>query len=205
MKYKRYLNLIFRANLTNRERWVEKQLKQISSGRKILDVGCGGAPYRKYCSHLVYKTHDFGKLNGKQIINGKYAKLDYVSDICLIPEKDASFDAILCTEVLEHVSEPIKAVNEMARLLKPGGVLILTAPLGSFLHQTPYHFYGGYTPYWFKKFLPEAGFIDIQIESNGGFFRFFGQECQRVTRIIFRRRPLTSFWRWIFYPLKVFP
>jgi SAM-dependent methyltransferase len=180
------------------------QLEALEPGLKILDVGCGGQPYRKYCNHLVYKSHDFGQLAASsQIIEGKYGRLDYVSDILHIPEVDRSFDAILNTEVLEHVPDPVGAVKEMARLLKPGGILILTAPLGSFLHQKPYHFYGGFTPFWYAKYLSEAGFVELTMEKNGGFFRFFGQECQRVTRILFRGRPLNSVLRWLLMPLEV--
>lgn len=197
------LNLIFRANLANRELWCRRQLEKIPARIKILDVGCGGQPYRKYCDHLVYKTHDFGQLDASsQIIECKYGQLDYVSDISHIPEEGCCFDVILSTEVLEHVPDPVGAIKEMARLLKSGGKLILTAPLASFLHQKPYHFYGGFTPYWFKKFLPEAGFANINIEPNGGFFRFFGQECQRVTRILFRGRSLRSPLRWLFLPFE---
>lgn len=77
--------------------------------------------------------------------------------------EDASFDVVLCTEVLEHEPEPIRAVHEFARIVRPGGKLLLTAPLGSGLHQDPFHFYGGYTPYWYRRFLTEAGFDNIEV------------------------------------------
>jgi len=64
--------------------------------------------------------------------------------------------------------------------LKPGGRLFLTAPLGSGLHQLPYHFYGGFTPEWYKYFLPKFGLQVIEITPNGGFFKLLAQECARV-------------------------
>ena len=198
------LNQIFRANLTNRKRWVKKQLEQVVPEMKILDVGCGGQPFKKYCNHLVYKAHDFGQLDAlSQVIEGEYGKLDYVSDISHIPEKDSCFDVVLNTEVLEHVPYPIEAVKEMARILKPGGKLILTAPLNSFQHQAPYHFYGGFSQFWYEKILPEAGFGNVKVEKNGGFFLSFGQECQRFTRISFRCRTLKSPLRWLLMPLEI--
>jgi len=54
--------------------------------------------------------------------------LDIVSDITSISVDDESFDCILCTEVLEHVPDAVAAIREFSRILKPGGILIITAP-----------------------------------------------------------------------------
>lgn len=147
-------------------------------------MGAGSAPYRSLFSHCDYHTQDFAKLTPEQL-RGKqgYEPLTYECDITDIPVADSSYDVILCTEVIEHVPEPIKVLAEMRRILKPGGKLIITAPLGSGIHQEPYHFYGGYTPYWYEKFLGEVGCSDIKIEANGGFFRHYGQESIRFFRL----------------------
>ena len=62
--------------------------------------------------------------------------------------------------------------------------MILTAPLGSGLHQEPHHYYGGYTPWWYRKFLAEAGFENVTIEANGGFFKHYGQESWRFAFLL---------------------
>ena len=174
------LRRVYTFNQYERDRWVATQAAKVSAGSRVLDVGAGSCPYRGLFAHCEYKTHDFAQLWPDQLLGRKgYGVIDYVGDLLSIPVSDASFDVILCTEVLEHVPEPIGAVQEFARILRPGGRLFLTAPLGSGLHQEPYHFYGGYTPHWYRRFLLETGFENITIEANGGFFKHYGQESLR--------------------------
>ena len=172
-------------NLYNRDKWAEFWATRIPEGSLILDVGAGTGRYRSLFAHCKYYAHDFGQ---EPSTIGKYTKLDYISDLTEIPVSDGSFDVILCTEVLEHVPEPVRALKEFFRILKPGGKLLLTAPLCSLLHQEPYHFYGGYTPYWYHKFLVETGFDVKRIEANQGFFSWFGQEMQRFSSYISPRK-----------------
>ena len=190
-KFRQYIasSPIFAFNQVFRDRWVAKQAASLEPGSRVLDVGAGSCPYRSLFSHCDYRAQDFTMLEGSQLRYGGYGIIDYVCDINSIPVAAASFDAILCTEVLEHLPEPISAVRELARLLRPGGRIFLTAPLGSGIHQDPFHFYGGFTPHWYRRFLFEAGFEHIRIEANGGFYRHFGQES---LRFILMTRPFTS-------------
>jgi SAM-dependent methyltransferase len=173
---------LFSFNLVNRDRWVAEQAASLPAGARVLDLGAGSCPYRALFAHCRYETQDFARLGDDQLRHGGYGNIDYRCDIAHVPVADGTFDAILCTEVLEHVAEPINAVKEMARILKPGGHLMLTAPLGSGIHQEPYHYYGGYTPYWYQDFLGAAGFSEIRVEANAGSFRFYGQESIRFVQ-----------------------
>ncbi len=155
----KYFNRIFRFNQTCRDEWIAKQAAALSPGTRVLDVGAGPCRYCGDFAHCQYHTHDFAQLLSDST---EYGKLDYVSDILDVPVEDASFDCILCTEVLEHVPEPIKAVHELARILRPGGRLIITAPLGCGVHQEPYFFYGGFSTFCHSRFLSEAGFVNIR-------------------------------------------
>lgn len=174
---------LFAFNLRNRDRWIAAQAAGVPRAAKVLDVGAGSAPYRTLFVHCDYKTQDFTALRDDQLRHGGYAPIDIVSRADTIPVADASFDVILCTEVLEHVPEPIAVVREFGRILAGGGRLILTAPLGSGIHQEPYHFYGGYTPYWYERFLGEAGFEQIAVTANAGTLRHVAQETIRFVQM----------------------
>ncbi|CAD7963764.1 unnamed protein product [Amoebophrya sp. A120] len=79
-----------------------------------------------------------------------YSELDVTSDITAIPLPSNSIDVIVCDQVLEHLPKPIAAIQEIHRLLKPGGKFFLSHPYGSFLHNLPYHYNGGFTHSWFE-------------------------------------------------------
>jgi len=175
-------------NAAARTAWVKSRLAALPSGWRLLDAGAGECPYREHCGHLRYVSQDFGKYDGRgdgaglQTQAWDNSKLDIVSDICAIPEPDASFDAVLCTEVLEHLPEPVAAVREFARLLRPGGVLLLTAPICSLTHFAPYHYCTGFNRYWYEKWLPECGFQIAELTPNGNFFDYIVQEVSRFPR-----------------------
>ena len=176
---------VLNFNQVERDLWVRRQAARLPKDTSVLDVGAGNCPYRAYFPHCSYQTQDFASLTPDQLRDRKsYGTIDYACDATAIPVPDNHFDVVLCTEVLEHVPEPIKVVQEIARVLKPGGKLLLTAPLGSGIHQAPYHFYGGYTPYWYQRFLTQAGFSEVQVEPNGGFFKHYGQESIRFAKML---------------------
>ena len=176
-------------NQLNREEWLEKAIKQIPAGSRILDAGAGELRYKRFCSHLDYISQDFAQYDGKGNNRGLHSdswdtsKIDIISDITAIPEPDASFDAIMCIEVFEHLPDPIKAIQEFARLLKSGGLLILTAPFCSLTHQAPYHFYSGFNRYFYEKHLSASGFKIIELEENGNFFEYLAQEVRRIPEV----------------------
>lgn len=153
---------------------------------RILDAGAGELRNRPLCSHLAYVSQDFcqydGGGDGKGLQTNKWdtSQIDLVCDITAIPEPDAAFDAILCSEVLEHVPDPTKALDEFARLLKPGGKLILTAPFASLVHLAPYHYCTGFSCYWYKYHLPQRGFIIEELTPNGDWFAYCRQELSRL-------------------------
>lgn len=177
------------TNKEVRDAWVGKKLSALKAGLRILDAGAGEQSYRKFCAHLRYVSQDFGQYDGagdgKGLQMGAWdtAALDIVSDITAVPEPDSSFDAVLCTEVFEHLAEPVKAIKEFSRLLRKDGTLILTSPFCSLTHFAPYHFYSGFNRYFYERHLEANGFEIIEIEPNGNFFEYIGQEIARVPSV----------------------
>ena len=86
----------------------------------------------------------------------------------------------MCTEVFEHIPDPIGAIKEFSRLLRPDGLLIVTAPFCSLTHFAPFHFYTGFNRFFYEKFLPENDFEIIELEFNGNYFEFIGREIRRI-------------------------
>jgi len=140
----------------SRDQWIYKHAASLPEGSRVLDAGAGASKYRPYFKHCRYETQDFCQYEGPLV---KYTQaIDHVCEITRIPIEDGSLDCILCTEVFEHVVDPLAVLREFRRLLKPGGQLLLTAPQGSHVHMEPYHFCGGFSHYWYRHWLPEFCF-----------------------------------------------
>ncbi|MEN6414181.1 MAG: methyltransferase domain-containing protein [Veillonellales bacterium] len=177
------------SNESNRTEWIRKALAAVPEGWRILDAGAGEQQFKKFCSHLDYVAQDFGQYDGwgdgkgLQMEVWDQTQLDIVSDIADIPEPDASFDAIMCTEVFEHLPEPSLALKEFSRLLRSGGRLILTAPFCSLTHFAPYHFSTGFNQYWYEYHLPRYGLKIVELAKSGNYFEYLAQEIRRIDEV----------------------
>lgn len=176
-------------NESQRLEWIRSAIAALPTGSRLLDAGAGEQRFRIDCDHLVYVSQDFGQYDpaildaGMQMKTWDYGKLDIVCDITKIPEPDASFDGILCIEVLEHIPDPQAALREFSRLLKPGGTLILTAPFCSLTHFAPHHHCTGFNRFFYEKWLPELGFTITELQANGSYFQYIGQEVNRIPEV----------------------
>jgi ubiquinone/menaquinone biosynthesis C-methylase UbiE len=180
------------SNASVRDAWVEKILSELPKGARLLDAGAGECQYKKFCGHLRYVSQDFAKYTGQgssiglQQLHWDTSAVDIVCDITAIPEPNASFDAILCTEVLEHLPEPVPALRELARLLKRGGTLIITAPFCSLTHFAPYHYATGFNRYFYSHHLGALGLEITDMIENGNFFEYIAQEVRRIDNMAAR-------------------
>jgi SAM-dependent methyltransferase len=180
------------SNEEGRRKFVAQQLQNLPEGKLILDAGCGSQQYRPFCNHLNYRGQDFGQYT-TDISSGftsdlggqsgyKYGNLDYVGDIWRINEQDQTFDAILCTEVFEHIPFPNETLKEFSRLLKPGGKLILTLPSNCLRHMDPYYFYSGFSNNYLEKFISENSMKIEVIEIVGDYYSWIAVELARTMK-----------------------
>ena len=173
------------ANEATREAWLKRVLAQLPAGVVLLDAGAGECVNKKYCGHLHYLAMDLARYDGTggvglQTGSWDTSNIDIVGDIAKIPVRDGSFDAVLCSEVLEHVDDPVASLSELKRVLKPGGTLILTAPFCSMTHFAPDHHATGFNRYFYESHLQRDGFDVVELVENGNFFEFVAAHLRQV-------------------------
>ncbi len=130
----------------------------------LLDVGCGTKPYRALFAPRV--TRHLG-VDWPQTLHER-SSIDAFADARELPIRTSSVDTVLCTEVLEHCAEPARVFAEARRVLRSGGVLILTTPFLYPVHEAP-HDYFRFTRHGLESLVTQAGLTLERVEPIGGF------------------------------------
>jgi SAM-dependent methyltransferase len=149
-----------------------------ASAGRTLDLGAQSGPYGAYFPHRV--SLDLRPGPGVQV----------VGDAQALGIADATFDVVLCTEVLEHLPEPQMAIDEMFRVLKPGGQLLLTTRFLFPIHDAP-HDYFRYTKYGLRHLLRRFEILELQEETDAVgtlavLLQRLGMQAQTLGRTPFR-------------------
>ncbi|HRN52184.1 MAG TPA: class I SAM-dependent methyltransferase [Gemmatimonadaceae bacterium] len=140
---------------------------------RVLDVGCGHMPFRGDAERVadVYEGFDVERRTEGVTHVGNAEAMDEIPS--------ASYDCVFSFEVLEHLPHPQRAMAEMARVLKPGGVLLLSVPHLSRLHEEP-HDYFRYTVYGVRTLCVDAG-LDVQfVAPTAGLFSFLAHQLSTL-------------------------
>ena len=101
----------------------------------MLDIGAGDAPYRELFDRCEYVTVDWANSPHEDA-----SGVDIAASVDDLPIEDGSFDAVLCTQVLEHVATPVDVLREAHRVLRVGGTLLVTVPFVWEEHEKPFDF-----------------------------------------------------------------
>jgi SAM-dependent methyltransferase len=167
--------------------WIDLQLSHLEASLarvaprahgRLLDVGCGEKPFehlfRPYVSEYIGVEYEPTFLLTE---TGRRARaaVDVTYDGRRLPFPDGDFDTVLSSQVLEHTPHPGDLVKEMGRVLKPGGVLLLSAPFSFRLHEEP-HDYFRYSPHGLRHLCDAAGLEVEQIEPQGGLWSLLGHK-----------------------------
>lgn len=169
----------FTMNSSRHRLWIENQAfaATVPAGARVLDAGAGDGPYRALFGHACYESADFEQ------VDKAYAPSTYVCDLAEIPVEDERFDYIVFNQVMEHLPEPGIVLDELHRVLRPGGRMIYTGPLFFEEHETPYDFYR-YTQYGLRYLFGRAGFEVARLEWLEGYFGTVGYQLNRMARYL---------------------
>ena len=146
---------------------IHRDLKLLLAGvdGTLVDVGCGAQPYRPLLGagvrYVGIDTEDARENFGYEMPDTRYFAADG-----RWPVADAEADVLLCTETLEHVYDSAAFLAEAARVLRPGGRVVMTVPFAARWHYVP-HDYWRFTPSALARLLGAAGFTDVRVHARG--------------------------------------
>lgn len=168
------------------------------AGARVIDVGCGVQPYRGYFAGFQrYVAFD------SPLHPDSGAGADVFGDATALPFAGACADAVLCTEVMEHVPDPAAIIAEVRRVLAPGGHLILSVPFTWHIHDEP-HDYWRFTEYGLRLVLERGGFEVRELRSvNGMLGALLQSRCYVWVHAAGRFRPLVRPLVWFMQALAV--
>jgi SAM-dependent methyltransferase len=138
-------------------KFLDSLVSKLPAEAKILDVGAGHGDFADIFTGRRYFSLDIVP----------YPEVDLVVDLGEVnPFKENAFDAVVLMNVLEHVYDSRGLMKSIARIVAPGGCVVITVPFLLKVHQAPFDF-SRYTPYFIEKMAADSG---LQVESLQGYY-----------------------------------
>lgn len=134
--------------------------KLLRPGDKVADLGCGEQPFRALIE--AYGA----QYTGVDVVQNRQGTVALLAPITALPLADARFNVVLCTEVLEHVSDTYTAFSELSRVLTAEGIALVTVPFAYPLHEQPYDFVR-LTPYQLQVCAQHNGLLIEELRLSG--------------------------------------
>jgi SAM-dependent methyltransferase len=158
---------------------------------RVIDLGCGMSPYKQ---DILARTKEYIGVDWDNSVHD--VNPDVVADLSKeFPFEDNYADTLISFQVLEHLPTPQLYLKECYRILKPGGVLLLSVPFQWRVHEAPYDYYR-FTRYGLDYLFSEAGFQNPVIEELGKFWYTWLLKINYFIATKFALGPL----RYLFFP-----
>ena len=142
--------------------WLRAQAAELGGGPpvRILDVGCGVKPYYPFFADVA------SEYVGVDVVENPAAEL--LGPVEALPVEDASFDVVLCTQVLEHCDDPAQAVRELHRVTRPGGRVLASTHGIQVYHPSPVDYWRWTHEGLRRLFTTSADWTDVSVTPAAG-------------------------------------
>lgn len=162
--------------------WLQEQAA-LGENYRVLDVGCGQKPYYPFFAERA------SEYVGVDMVENPVAELrGAVEDI---PVPDASFDVVLCTQVLEHCDDPAEAVRELRRVTAPGG-RVLASTHGTWVYHPSPQDYWRWTHAGLERLFRQHGeWSTVQVSPGVGTAGTLAMLLATYLDIALKRTPLS--------------
>lgn len=180
-----------------RESWAAAWGRGLPAGTLLLDAGAGDGHMREVFPELSYVALD---INLRQTSSGTSALC--CGDLHRLPLRTGHCHNVLALEVLEHVRHPNVVLEELARVVRPGGQICISVPQGGGEHEQPFDFFR-FTSFSLESLAKDAGLAVEFISMKGGYFRRLSSEIRDLPFIVlpehrvYRARGLVVAFRWV--------
>lgn len=165
----------YNASRYHLAQFVQRAAHSVDKSSIVLDAGAGEGMYRSFFDHTHYESTDFYQ------VTKPYGDVSFVSNLAYIPISDKRYDMILLTQVIEHLPDPLRVLQELYRLLKDHGQLWLSGPLFFPEHEQPYDFYR-YTQFGLRYLVEHAGFEVLDLQPLEGYGTTVSFQLKSATR-----------------------
>ncbi len=161
--------------------WLAQELdafgRGLPAGTKVLDAGSGDQRYQRFFAHCSYESADFEQ------VDKAYRSSTHVCDLGSIPVEDGRYSAVVFTQVMEHLPDPLAVLKELHRVLEPGGRLFYSGPFWYEEHEAPYDFYR-YTQYGVRHLFTTAGFQIAELRWMDGYMASVAHQLRGMGRFL---------------------
>ncbi len=144
---------------------------------RLLDVGCGSKPYEYIFTPFVkeYVGVEYAATFEATANTGQKVKPDVFYDGKTLPFESRSFDTVISITVLEHTPDPQLVLNEIGRVVKEDGIVVVVAPFSFRLHEEPNDFFR-YSPHGLRAMFDKAGLEVDEVWSQGDLWTVLGHK-----------------------------